>query len=92
MACAGTTAQWPPGMQEQANVDKQTVSLIGVPTDIGAGHRGAGMGPEALRVANLASRLERRGLKVIDRGNLQGPINPWLPPEQGYRHLDEVVA
>ncbi|EIL92404.1 MULTISPECIES: arginase [Rhodanobacter] len=79
-------------MQEQANVDKQTVSLIGVPTDIGAGHRGAGMGPEALRVANLASRLERRGLKVIDRGNLQGPINPWLPPEQGYRHLDEVVA
>ncbi|RBG23111.1 arginase, partial [Xanthomonas oryzae pv. oryzae] len=25
------------------------VSLIGVPTDIGAGHRGARMGPEALR-------------------------------------------
>ena len=27
------------------------VSLIGVPTDIGAGHRGARMGPEALRLS-----------------------------------------
>jgi arginase len=71
---------------------RQTISLIGVPTDIGAGHRGAAMGPEALRVANLAEKLERRGLKVIDRGNLQGPLNPWLPPEHGYRHLDEVIA
>ena len=70
----------------------KTITLIGVPTDIGAGHRGAAMGPEALRVANLAAKLERRGVKVIDRGNLQGPLNPWLPPDQGYRHLDEVVA
>jgi arginase len=70
----------------------KTLSLIGVPTDIGAGHRGASMGPEALRVANLAARLERRGLDVIDRGNLQGPLNPWLPPQDGYRHLPEVVA
>jgi arginase len=75
-----------------ADMNNRTISLIGAPTDIGAGHRGAAMGPEALRVANLASRLERRGLKVVDRGNLQGPLNPWLPPEQGYRHLDEVVA
>ncbi|TAL85277.1 MAG: arginase [Rhodanobacter sp.] len=73
-------------------MSKQTISLIGVPTDIGAGHRGASMGPEALRVANLASRLERRGLQVIDRGNLHGPLNPWQPPTDGYRHLDEVVA
>ncbi|UGB37635.1 arginase [Frateuria soli] len=71
---------------------QQTVSLIGVPTDIGAGHRGASMGPEALRVARLAEKLESRGMKVIDRGNLQGPLNPWLPPENGYRHLDEVAT
>ncbi len=73
-------------------MSKQTISLIGVPTDIGAGHRGASMGPEALRVANLGLRLERRGLQVVDRGNLHGPINPWQPPTDGYRHLDEVVA
>jgi len=30
-----------------------SVSLIGVPTDVGAGHRGARLGPEALRVAGL---------------------------------------
>ena len=43
-------------------------------------------------MANLAARLERRELQVIDRGNLQGPLNPWQPPEHGYRHLGEVVA
>ena len=70
----------------------KSVVLIGAPTDIGAGHRGASMGPEALRVANLAARLARRGLTVVDRGNLAGPLNPWQPPVDGYRHLPEVVA
>ena len=69
-----------------------TVALIGAPTDIGAGHRGASMGPEALRVAGLAEALRERGLEVVDTGNLAGPVNPWLPPVDGYRHLDEVVA
>ena len=68
------------------------LSLIGAPTDIGAGRRGASMGPEALRVAHLASVLQRLGLDVIDRGNLAGPTNPWLPPVDGHRHLAEVVA
>ena len=68
------------------------VSLIGAPTDIGAGARGAVMGPEALRVAGLAEALAQHGSEVIDRGNLAGPANPWLPPAHGYRHLEEVVA
>jgi arginase len=67
------------------------VSLIGAPTDIGAGARGASMGPEALRVAGLQAALEAHGVEVRDRGNLAGPANPWLPPVDGYRHLDEVV-
>ncbi|MCI1728359.1 MAG: arginase [Chiayiivirga sp.] len=67
------------------------ISLIGAPTDIGAGHRGASMGPEALRVARLGEALRARGLEVLDRGNLAGPANPWLPPVDGYRHLDEAV-
>jgi arginase len=50
------------------------------------------MGPEALRVAGLAEALRERGLDVIDKGNLNGPLNPWLPPVDGYRHLEEVVA
>ena len=68
------------------------VSLIGVPTDVGAGHRGARMGPEALRIAGLAEALQARGVEVRDIGNLEGPRNPWQPPVDGYRHLDEVVA
>lgn len=73
-------------------MSKQTIALVGVPTDIGAGHRGASMGPEALRVAQIAEKLRARGLDVSDRGNLHGPVNPWLPPVDGYRHLAEVTA
>ncbi len=66
------------------------VSLIGAPTDIGAGHRGASMGPEALRVAGIAEALTQRGIEVVDRGNLTGPMNPWVAPIDGYRHLLQV--
>ena len=68
------------------------VSLIGAPTDIGASARGASMGPEALRVAGLGATLTQHGVDVRDCGNLAGPPNPWQPPQQGYRHLPEVVA
>ncbi len=67
------------------------ITLIGAPTDVGAGARGASMGPEALRVAQLQAVLEAQGLEVIDRGNLGGPPNPWQPPVSGYRHLPEVT-
>ena len=78
--------------QSQPPVRHPAVSLIGAPTDIGAGSRGASMGPEALRVANLVPVLQGLGLQVLDRGYLSGPANPWLAPVDGYRHLDEVVA
>lgn len=70
----------------------RVAALIGVPTDIGAGARGASMGPEALRVAGLSQALQAHGLDVLDRGNLSGPANPWQPPVAGYRHLNEVIA
>jgi arginase len=69
-----------------------TVSLIGAPTDVGASVRGAGMGPDALRVAGLVEALRAHRLGVIDRGNLAGPPNPWEQPQGGIRHLNEVVA
>ncbi len=68
------------------------VSIIGAPTDIGAGLRGASMGPEALRVAQLQAMLESQGVDVADRGNLQGPGNPGLPPVDGDSHLPQVPA
>ena len=67
------------------------VSLIGVPTDVGAGVRGASMGPEALRVAGLGRALAAFGVDVRDCGELAGPPNPELPAVDGFRHLAEVA-
>ncbi|MFY3135841.1 arginase [Achromobacter xylosoxidans] len=78
-------------MQNTASLPTQ-VTLIGAPTDIGAGARGASMGPEALRVAGIGPVIEAQGFQVTDRGNLYGPANPWQPPVDGYRHLAEVTA
>ena len=64
-------------------VSNVAVSLIGVPTDIGAGHRGARLGPEALRIAGLPEALAARGVEVRDCGNLDGPVNPWSAPVTG---------
>ncbi|GAA5162012.1 arginase [Viridibacterium curvum] len=71
---------------------RKRVSLVGAPTDIGAGMRGASMGPEALRVAGIHAALAARVAEVEDRGNLGGPGNPWQKPVSGYRHLPEVVS
>jgi arginase len=70
----------------------KTVSLIGAPTDVGASVRGAGMGPDALRVAGLFEMLRDHGFNAIDHGNLAGPPTPWTQPKGGVRHLEEVVA
>jgi arginase len=70
----------------------RTASLIGAPTDVGAGDRGASMGPEALRVAGLYGALTACGLKVVDCGNVSGPPNPGLQAIGGYRNLNEVTA
>ncbi len=71
---------------------RHSVSIIGAPTDIGASVRGANMGPEALRVAGLIEAITRHVADVRDGGNLHGPLNPVLPPRDGYRHLPECVA
>ncbi len=68
-----------------------TIAFIGAPTDVGAGHRGGAMGPEALRVAGLERALQTLGYAVVDRGNLAGPPNPDAAPVAGYRHLAEVT-
>jgi len=73
-------------------VNQRSVSIIGAPTDVGASVRGTNMGPDALRVAGLVQALAGVVGDVVDRGNLNGPLNPVLPARDGYRHLPEVVA
>ena len=65
----------------------RTASLIGAPTDVGAGARGASMGPEAMRVAGLVEALRERGLDVIDRGVLQKAGDGVQPQPASHIHV-----
>lgn len=47
-----------------------TISLLGVPIEVGASQKGAVMGPAALRTAGLPLLLESLGFKVEDHGDL----------------------
>jgi arginase len=49
---------------------KRHIEIIGVPIDLGAGRRGVDMGPSAIRIADLESRLEHLGHRVSDGGDL----------------------
>lgn len=46
------------------------IHLVGVPVDIGAGQKGASMGPAALRLVGLVETLEGLGLTVRDLGDV----------------------
>lgn len=78
-------------MTRQPRRANPPIALIGAPTDIGAGHRGSSMGPEALRVAGIEAALRRLGCAIEDRGNIAGPVNPDAAPVNGYRHLQETT-
>ena len=70
----------------------EKIRIIGVPMDLGASRRGVDMGPSALRVAGLQSRLKQLGRQVEDVGNVAVP----QPEEQPYgekkaRYLDEIA-
>ncbi len=61
--------------------------------DLGASRRGVDMGPSALRVAGLQSRLKQLGRQVEDIGNI--PVRQ--PEEQHYgeknaKYLEEIAA
>ena len=70
---------------------QRSVSLIGAPTDVGAGVAGARLGPDALRVAGLAKAITQFGIDVRDCGNVTGPANPGAMAVGGFRHLSEVT-
>jgi len=70
----------------------EKIRIIGVPMDLGASRRGVDMGPSALRVAGLQSRLKQLGRHVEDIGNV--PVRQ--PEEQHYgeknaKYLEEIA-
>ena len=70
--------------------NSQDLGLIGMPSDVGAGIRGACLGPEALRIAGLPQALKDLGHKVTDHGDISGPRNPEAETTSGGRHVNEV--
>ena len=52
---------------------KQTVSIIGIPMDLGQKHRGVDMAPVAIRYAGLAKKLRDLGYTTKDKGNINVP-------------------
>jgi arginase len=68
-----------------------SVSIIGVPLDLGAGRRGVDMGPSALRVAELEQRIEELGHDVEDLGDLPVAIAETKSPgDPRLKYLDEI--
>ncbi|TCP57856.1 arginase [Tumebacillus sp. BK434] len=71
---------------------KKTVSIIGVPMDLGQGRRGVDMGPFAIRYASVKERIERLGLTVKDQGNIHVPTAETHDIEnQKLKYLPEVA-
>lgn len=70
----------------------QRIRIIGVPMDLGQSRRGVDMGPSALRVADLQSRLKELGHQVEDIGNLpvkQAEEQPY--GEKRAKYLNEIA-
>lgn len=70
----------------------QTVSVIGAPLDLGAGHRGVDAGPSAFRIAGLMGAIREMGYPVVDEGNIQVQIPECLPEGQANaKFLSEIA-
>ena len=71
----------------------QTIAILGVPLDLGAGRRGVDMGPSAMRVAGLNARLASLGYRVEDLGNVpvEQPESSKVGPESA-RYVKPIAA
>src|SRR5262245_2444190 len=68
------------------------IKILGVPLDLGAGHRGVDMGPSAIRVAGLLEGLRAMGYEVQDLGNIHVPTPGSRDPgDPKARFLKEIA-
>ena len=68
-----------------------SIALLGVPLDLGASRRGVEMGPSAVRLAQLAARLESLGHEVIDTGDVPVPTRETLGFATGIEFLPTIT-
>jgi arginase len=72
---------------------ESNVAILGAPLDLGAGRRGVDMGPSALRLAGLNTKLNSLGYTVDDLGNVaveQQESTPSLV--ENARYLPQIAA
>lgn len=71
----------------------RSVTIIGVPMDLGAGRRGVDMGPSAIRVAGINRAISAMGLSVTDSGNIVVPQPESLPQTSARaRYINEIAT
>ena len=71
---------------------KENISIIGFPIDLGAGRRGVDMGPSALRIAGLQSKLKKLGYNVKDTGDIRVEIMERQKVKNSkLKYLDEIL-
>lgn len=71
---------------------KSSVSLIGVPIDLGAHSIGVDMGPQALRYCGLEKKLTKAKLTVRDLGDITSKSRrDLLVGNEKYKYLEEIV-
>lgn len=68
-----------------------SITLLGVPLDLGASRRGVEMGPSAVRLAQLAARLEGLGHRVVDTGDVTVPTRETLGVGRGIDFLPVIT-
>jgi arginase len=74
------------------SIPKENVSIIGFPMDLGADRRGVDMGPSALRIAGLQTKLEALGYKVEDNGDIKIEIMERQKIKNTkLKYIDEII-
>src|ERR1039457_3860572 len=74
------------------HVQTKHIRIIGVPLDLGQSRRGVDMGPSAVRVAGLESKLEALGYEVKDGGNVSVAVLETRPEGDPHaKYLTEIT-
>lgn len=69
----------------------RSVTVIGVPLDLGAGRRGVDMGPSAFRVADIHQCIRELGYEVSDAGDIEVHIAETREPgDPRLKYLSEI--
>src|SRR5580704_3348230 len=69
------------------------VALIGAGLDLGAGRRGVGMGPSAIRYAGLQERIAELGRACVDWGDVETGVAEAIEVgDERARYLEAIMT